>query len=89
MRKAYAGSSSIRFAASPHSVGLQHTDQPYRDGLPFVVPDDLVLEENMTLTVDMPTWLLGWGWIHCEDLLVVTKSGVEPLATGDASLVVI
>lgn len=87
MAKAYAGSLPIRFAVGPHSVGLQHTDQPYRDGLPFVVADDLVLEENMTLTVDLPTSLLGWGAIHFEDLLVVTKQGLEPLATADGPLV--
>jgi Xaa-Pro aminopeptidase len=89
MKKAYTGSSGIRFAAGPHSVGLQHTDQPYRDGLPFVVPDDLRFEENMTLTVDLPTQLAGWGALHCEDLVVVTRNGVEPLATADGPLVVL
>ncbi len=89
MKKSYTGASGIRFAAGPHSVGLQHTDQPYRDGIPFVVSDDLTFEENMTLTVDLPTNLLGWGAIHCEDLLVVTKNGAEPLATADGPLVVI
>jgi len=41
----------------------------------------------MTLTVDLPTSLLGWGAIHCEDLIVVTKTGVEPVATADGPLV--
>ncbi|MSO97881.1 MAG: aminopeptidase P family protein [Rhodospirillaceae bacterium] len=89
MHKAYTGNSGIKFEAGPHSVGLQHTDQPYRDGLPFMVSDDLTFEENMTLTIDLPTRLLGWGSIHCEDLLVVTKNGAEPLATDDGPLVVI
>ncbi len=89
MHKAYTGSSTIKFGAGPHSVGLQHTDQPYRDGLPFMVPDDLTFEENMTLTVDLPTSVLGWGALHCEDLIVVTKTGCEPLATADGPLVVI
>ena len=88
-QKAYTGASGIKFAAGPHSVGLQHTDQPYRDGLPFVVGDDLTFQENMTLTVDLPTNLMGWGAIHNEDLLVVTKNGAEPLATADGPLVVI
>ena len=87
MSKSYTGSIGIRFGVGPHSVGLQHTDQPYRDGLPFVVPADLTLEENMTLTVDLPTSLLGWGAIHHEDLLVVTKTGVEPLAAADGPLI--
>lgn len=89
MKKAYTGGLTIRFAAGPHSVGLQHTDQPYRDGLPFVAPDDLTFVENMTLTVDLPTSVLGWGAIHYEDLIVVTKDGAQPLATADGPLVVI
>lgn len=87
--KVYTGSSGIKFAAGPHTVGLQHTDQAYRDGLPFVVGDDLTFEENMTLTVDLPTNMLGFGAIHCEDLIVVTKNGPEPLATADGPLIVI
>jgi Xaa-Pro aminopeptidase len=73
----------------PHSVGLQHTDEPYKDNLPFLVKEDLVLEENMTLTVDFPCLELGWGNCHLEDLVRVTKDGVEPLATIDDPLVVI
>ena len=78
----------VIFGAGPHSVGLQHTDQPYRDGLPFVVWDDLTFEENMTLTVDFPAQEIGWGGAHLEDLVVVTKHGVEPLGTVDGPLVV-
>ena len=77
------------FGASPHSVGLQHTDQPYRDGLPFVVGDDLTFEENMTLTVDVPSMEVGWGGAHLENLIVITKDGFEPLATMDDPLVLI
>lgn len=89
IQKAYTGGSDVRFGVGPHSVGLQHTDQPYRDGLPFVVPDDLTLEENMTMTIDLPTIQLGFGSIHCEDLIVVTKDGVEPLATADGPLIML
>lgn len=89
MQKSYTGSAGIRFSAGPHSVGLQHTDQPYRDGLPFVIADDLVLQENMTLTIDQPTSLIGFGAIHNEDLIVVTKTGIEPLATADGPLVAV
>jgi Xaa-Pro aminopeptidase len=88
MAKAARPGDDIRFGAGPHSVGLQHTDQPYRDGLPFVVRDDLVFEENMTLTVDFPVQQLGWGGAHLEDLVVVTKNGIEPLASADGTLVV-
>ncbi len=89
MAKVNPAPDGVIFGAGPHSVGLQHTDQPYRDGLPFVVWDDLTFEENMTLTVDFPAYELGWGGAHLEDLVVVTKNGVEPLAAPDGPLVVV
>ena len=73
----------------PHSVGLQHTDESYRDGLPFVVKDDHVLQENMVLTVDFPNLEPGWGSCHLEDLVVVTKDGAEALGSMDGSLIVL
>ena len=88
MAKVNPAPDGVIFGAGPHSVGLQHTDQPYRDGLPFVVWDDLTFEENMTLTVDFPAQEIGWGGAHLEDLVVVTKHGIEPLATADGPLVV-
>ena len=89
MNKANSALARATFGASPHSVGLQHTDQPYRDGLPFMVSDDLTFRENMTLTVDMPSLEIGWGGAHLEDLIVVTKDGFEPLATMDNPLVIL
>ncbi len=77
------------FGPGPHSVGLQHTDQPYRDNLPFQVNDDLEFEENMTLTVDMPSLEPGWGGAHLEDLIVVKKNGIESLSEIDNPLVII
>ncbi|MBP02970.1 MAG: hypothetical protein CMM25_09190 [Rhodospirillaceae bacterium] len=75
--------------AGPHSVGLQHTDQPYRDGLPFMVNDDLVFEENMTLTIDMPSLEVGWGGAHLENLIVLEKGGFQPLGEMSSPLVVV
>lgn len=72
----------------PHSVGLQHTDEPYRDNLPFQVKDDLILQEGMTMTVDFPSLETGWGNCHLEDLVVITNDGVEALGIIDDPLVV-
>ena len=87
MRK--AGYGDVLTVAVPHSVGLQHTDEPFRDGLPFAVKDDLVLEENMTLTVDFPHIEVGFGACHLEDLVRVTRDGAEPLAAMDDPLIVL
>lgn len=89
MRKTGQISSAALVGVNPHSVGLQHTDQPYRDGLPFVVHDDLLFEENMTLTVDCATLEVGWGAAHLEDLVRVTKDGVEPLGDANGALVTV
>ena len=67
-------------AFTPHSVGLMHTDEPGRDGTPFFVKDDLVLEENMILSVDCPVRNVGFGGsAHLEDLTLITKDGSEPI----------
>ncbi len=87
MRK--TGLPEAKVGITPHSVGLQHTDEPYRDGLPFTVKDDLVLRENMTMTVDFPSMELGWGSCHLEDLIRITADGAEPLATMDDALIVV
>lgn len=90
-RKAIAGSglSVPVIGVVPHSVGLQHTDEPYRDNLAFQVKDDLMLQENMTLTVDFPSLEMGWGNCHLEDLVRISKDGVEALATIDSPLIVV
>jgi Xaa-Pro aminopeptidase len=87
MRK--SGHGDVLTVANPHSVGLQHTDEPFRDGMPFNVKDDLVLEENMTLTVDFPHIEVGWGACHLEDLVRVTRDGAEALAAMDEPLVIV
>ena len=66
---------------TPHSVGLQHDDNPMRMANFGVDAFDHVLEENMTLTVDLPYLEVGWGSGHNEDLFRVTKSGYEPYNT--------
>ena len=71
---------------TPHSVGLQHADNPFR------MPDfgisgfDHVLQENMVLTVDLPYLEVGYGSGHNEDLFRVTKTGYEPFNTERGSI---
>jgi len=83
-----SGLSDLMVGCGPHSVGLQHTDQPFVDGLPYAVGEDITLEENMTITVDFPSLSLGLGNAHLEDLVRITKTGAEVLATMDSPLVV-
>ncbi|MDC0185372.1 M24 family metallopeptidase [Gammaproteobacteria bacterium] len=72
---------SFNVAVTPHSVGLSHTDEPGRDGPgSYWVKDDLVLEENMIISVDMPVLHTGIGGsAHLEDLTLITKDGGEQI----------
>ena len=65
----------------PHSVGLQHDDNPFRLKEFGIDSFDHVLEENMVLTVDLPYLEVGYGCGHNEDLFRVTKTGYEPMNT--------
>jgi len=67
--------------AVPHSLGLQHTDDPApmtRDGRDY---GDPVLEKDMVINVDLPYIEIGWGSVHLEDTLLVTHDGCEPLTS--------
>ncbi len=89
--KAMAGAglpSDVIARATPHSVGLTHTDEAMRDNLPFAVKDDITLQEGMVITVDLPCYELGWGSTHLEDTTLITKDGAEVLATADAPIIV-
>lgn len=63
---------------SPHSVGLAHTDQPRlnADGSRA----DVMIEENMILSIDCPLFETGrGGTAHLEDLVLITSQGAVPI----------
>jgi Xaa-Pro aminopeptidase len=74
---------------NPHNVGLTHTDDPAPEGAPPGVKGDIVLEENMIINVDLPYEEYGWGSIHTEDTVLVTKDGCEALTSNDTKLIVV
>lgn len=64
----------------PHSVGLMHTDEPGEDAGGFYRKADLVLAENMIVSVDCPVMDTGIGGsAHIEDLMLITADGAEPI----------
>ena len=74
---------------TPHSVGLQHDDNPRRLPAFGINSMDHALEENMVLTVDLPYLEIGWGSGHNEDLFRVTASGYEALSSEEDPLIVL
>lgn len=75
------------FFATPHSIGLEHSDHkiPIGPTLPGG-NGEFIFEENMIFSLDMPYYEIGWGNLHTEDQILVTANGVEPLTNCDASL---
>jgi len=64
----------------PHSVGLMHTDEPGEEAGGFYRKADLVLQENMILSVDCPVMETGFGGsAHMEDLMLITADGAVPI----------
>ncbi len=64
----------------PHAVGLHHTDEP--SGVEFgpFEKQNLVLQDSMLLSVDMPVLGSGLGGTaHLEDLVLISKDGPELL----------
>jgi Xaa-Pro aminopeptidase len=70
----------LNVSFSPHSVGLFHTDHPQPSLIAPRKTEDLVLEENMILSVDCPLFLAGaGGTVHLEDLMWIRSGGAEPI----------
>ena len=84
------GGYDLDVAFTPHSVGLMHTDDPGRADSPFFIKEDVVLAENMIISVDCPVRnvVLG-GSAHLEDLTLITADGgVQINDIGDRVIVV-
>ena len=74
---------------NPHSLGLEHGDNPARMDGPYSPLIDTVLEENMVITVDLPYIEVGWGAGHHEDMIRVTRNGYEPMHPEGDPLVIV
>ncbi len=74
------GGFDVAIGFGPHSVGLSHTDEPCEESGGFYRKSDLVLRENMILSVDCPVLATGIGGsAHMEDLMLITAQGAEPI----------
>ena len=71
-----------------HSLGLEHTDDPKPYGVQPQTKPDQVLLADMVVNVDMPHTEIGWGSVHMEDTVVITRDGCERLASADFSMLI-
>ena len=80
----------INVSFSPHAVGLFHTDHPQPSLVAPRAADQLALEENMILSVDCPVFLAGaGGTVHLEDLMLIGRTGAEPIHTVPPPVVIV
>lgn len=80
----------ITVSFSPHSVGLFHTDHPQPSLIEPRLPDALVLEENMILSVDCPMFIAGLGGtIHLEDLMLIKNGRAEAIHTIPPPIIIV
>jgi Xaa-Pro aminopeptidase len=84
-----AGANPDTLIVNPHSLGLQHTDQPYDDSNPWRGGEDIVLKAGMVITVDLPYIEIGFGAGHNEDLLLITDDGYDPLNSEEDPLIIV
>jgi Xaa-Pro aminopeptidase len=72
--------------ASPHNVGMDHTDQPNSLARPGVRREPLRFENGSVFTIDVPYLEVGYGSSHVEDMMVCTPQGAVPLSSGEVAL---
>lgn len=66
--------------SSPHSIGLFHTDEAFKDDVLHFAKDDHLIEKDMILSVDCPILETDiGGTVHLEDLWLITEDGCEAL----------
>ena len=79
------------FAVNPHNVGMHHHDEPSAKdfGIGFS-KENIVLTENMVVSIDMPFLDVGLGGsAHLEDLVLITKDGPELMNDSSDRLIIV
>ena len=66
-----------------HSLGLAVHD----GGAHFSIDSDVILQENMVLTVEPGVYIPGFGGVRIEDDILVKKDGVEVLTHSSKKLI--
>ncbi len=67
-----------------HGIGLEVHEEPRLSAF-----SEIILQENMVVTVEPGIYLPGWGGIRIEDMVVVTPGGCEILTRSAKELRII
>ena len=75
---------------NPHNVGLHHSDEPSAQEFGYFEKENIVLQENMVLSVDFPFLDTGLGGsAHLEDLVLIGKDCPELLNQSDDRFILV
>ncbi|WP_343614603.1 M24 family metallopeptidase [Novosphingobium sp.] len=84
------GGHDVAIGFGPHSCGLAHTDEPGQDAGGFWRKPDIELREGMVISVDCPVLDTGIGGsAHCEDLVLITADGCEPIHISTPAVIIV
>ena len=75
--------------ATPHCLGLEHTDDATPIGAQQGAGKDVMLEAGMVLNVDLPFTEIGWGSMHLEDTVHITNDGFEALTSMNLDIIAV
>ena len=67
-----------------HSVGIEIHENPR-----FSMMDQTIIEENMIMTVEPGIYVPGLGGVRIEDMVCVTKNGIENFTHSPKQLIII
>ncbi|HHV63635.1 MAG TPA: aminopeptidase P family protein [Peptococcaceae bacterium] len=67
-----------------HSVGLEIHESPR-----FSITEKQIIEPGMIMTVEPGIYIPGWGGVRIEDMVLVTKNGVEVLTQASKQFIII
>ncbi|NLP44769.1 MAG: M24 family metallopeptidase, partial [Peptococcaceae bacterium] len=67
-----------------HSLGLEIHEEPRLN-----TKEEKIIEPGMVITVEPGIYIPNWGGVRIEDVVLVTKNGVEVLTQSPKQFIII
>jgi len=67
-----------------HGLGLQVHEEPA-----VGARSEMILQENMVITIEPGVYITGWGGVRIEDVVIVKETGCEIVTKAEKALVIL